>query len=338
MLKKIIVALLLINTFLFSGDINLRSVKGDYHKGNITFIISANDENAKGFPRIHTKDWVALYKKEDSNSWGNVLTWGWTKDFGSEKDGDAILQKNINLQDGEYEVRYFKDNSYTTYKSSSFVVGESQLNLKRITGVYSNEDKAITFYAGLANIYKNFNPSPKDWVGLYKKGDSNAWKNILTWGWLEDFHQEHFGFTELTKNIDLQNGEYEVRYFKDNSFTTYMSSSFEIGKSDINLDVIRATYSNENISITLSSFKNKKIKANPKDWVGIYHKVTSNAWVNVLAWTWVEDIKNPVPTDDGTEARYTILQNIPLQNGEYVVRYFLNNSFTTHKSSSFKVE
>jgi len=229
MLKKIIVALLLINTFLLSGDINLRSVHESHDKEGITFIISANDENAKGFPHKNSTDWVALYKKGDSNAWGNVLTWGWVKDFGSEKDGDAILRKNINLQDGEYEVRYFKNNSYTTYKSSSFVVEESQLlNISKITGIYNGKDKKITFHISYNNYRKPFNFGQKDWVALYKKGDSNAWENVLTWGWVKDFYVDHWAGRDLSKKIDLQNGEYEVRYFKNNSFTTYKSSSFKL--------------------------------------------------------------------------------------------------------------
>jgi len=236
MIKKIIVILLLLNTFLFSEDNNLHAIKADYNNGKVTFQLRIDKEEL-GEPFIHgPKDWVALYKKGHSSSWKNVLTWAWVKDFkATDISGEIMrLSKNIHLQDGEYEVRYFKNNTYTVYKSSTFLVNTtSGINLDRMTAHYTREFPAITFSLG-SFLNTKLRPNPKDWIGFYKKGDSNSWGNVITWVWVKDIINpvpvdiKNIDAVYTVKKVNLQSGEYEVRYFLNNSYKTYKSSSFTV--------------------------------------------------------------------------------------------------------------
>jgi len=222
--------LLLLNAFLFSGSLD--SIGANYHDRKVTFELKIHKTHL-GDPFIHgSKDWVGLYKKGQSTAWKNVLTWAWVKDFkGTDIAEETMrLSKNINLQDGEYEVRYFRDNSFTTYKSSSFTVERNTINIHNIRGFYEESGK-VYFYIYLEDIEKNLNNGSKDWLGIYKKGDSNSWGNVVTWAWAKNFTVPEDGpipVYQLKQNINLKNGEYEIRYFRNNTYTTYKSSSFKV--------------------------------------------------------------------------------------------------------------
>ena len=331
MIKKMLITLLLFNAILFAETINLRSVQGDYSKGKITFIISANDENSKGFPRKNSKDWVGLYKKGDSNDWENVLTWGWAKDFGSERDGDAILTKNVNLTEGEYEVRYFLNNSFTTYKEGdffSFNWGGKHREVRNID--YIHEKKVLRIQG---NVAYNFRVNAKDWIAIYKAKDNNSWKNVIEWKWAKDTHfdlEQDIGnpwrLFKLTKNYDPKI-KYEARYFLNNSFTTYKKSQpFTVSsEKDINMNNITGSYKNGKIKFHVSLNWHKPFNPGKKDWVALYKKSNSNAWKNVLTWAWVKDFNQEYFSETELE------KNINLPAGEYEVRYFRDNSFSTYK-------
>ncbi len=64
----------------------------------------------------HHKDWIGIYPKESSNTWKNLLKWGWT-----ENKSEGILRFK-NLPAGEYEARAFYNNSYNVEARKDFVV------------------------------------------------------------------------------------------------------------------------------------------------------------------------------------------------------------------------
>jgi len=68
------------------------------------------------------QDWFAIYKKGDSNDWGNVKAWSWS---GGLING-AITMNYKNLTDGDYEVRGFFKNSYELEKSISFTINKKE--------------------------------------------------------------------------------------------------------------------------------------------------------------------------------------------------------------------
>ena len=64
---------------------------------------------------LDSKDWIGIYKKEDSVSWKNVLKWKWIRDIENYSSGDANFKYKSfkkNLAPGKYEARFFKNNSF----------------------------------------------------------------------------------------------------------------------------------------------------------------------------------------------------------------------------------
>jgi len=172
------------------------------------------------------KDWIGIYKKDDDNSWSNVIEWTWVKDTtfdGNDRYRVMPLDPKKYSADERYEARYFLNNSFKTHmKSDPFYVPKlNKLNIQEVNAYYQNGRLEFSVWVD----GKEFKHGSEDWVGLYKKGDSNDWSNVLTWGWAKDFTEK-----KLIRNIHLKKGEYEVRYFKNNSFITYMQRPLTVYK------------------------------------------------------------------------------------------------------------
>ena len=85
------------NTIVFKQE-DRTSIKFKYRKG----------------AKIENSDWMAIYKLNDSNAWGNVIKWAWVKDLKENTfhfDGDFF---------GDYEIRFFRNNSFTVDSKSFF--------------------------------------------------------------------------------------------------------------------------------------------------------------------------------------------------------------------------
>ena len=99
-------------SLLFIGILNATSIvlnKETYtNKENV--IVNFTNMTAKN------KDWIAIYPKNSSNSWANVVAWHWTDDVpNGQMSFDALVA-------GEYEVRAFYNNSYKVEAKKEFVV------------------------------------------------------------------------------------------------------------------------------------------------------------------------------------------------------------------------
>ena len=74
---------------------------------------------------LDSKDWIGIYKKEDSVSWKNVLKWKWIRDIENYSTGDANFKYKSfkkNLAPGKYEARFFKNNSFRLDTAFEFTV------------------------------------------------------------------------------------------------------------------------------------------------------------------------------------------------------------------------
>jgi len=66
------------------------------------------------------QDWVGIYPKNASNSWGNVVTWKWA-------DNTNITLSGVSA--GEYEARLFFNNTYNLEAKTTFTVGSTVSSL-----------------------------------------------------------------------------------------------------------------------------------------------------------------------------------------------------------------
>ena len=108
-MKRIVIGLMLLVGMINATQINTR--KQVYHENET---ITVNYKDMYG----GKEDWIGIYPKEASNEWKNMQQWNWTS-------GKSIGKINFNINDlnnGNYEVRAFFNNSFDTEAIYSFSV------------------------------------------------------------------------------------------------------------------------------------------------------------------------------------------------------------------------
>jgi len=162
-----------------------------------------------------------------------------------------------------------------------------------------------------------------NWVGVYKKGVSNDWGNVLKWSWERDLDDCSDNNNEGCINFgDLEDGEYDIRFFLNNSYTTDYSKTVKL-ESENQPSFIKITqnYDDGLIDVVASSRGNRT-------WIGVYKKGASNAWKNVLGWTWY---------NADQEINSVRVPN-PVSNTTYEARLFYNNSYKLEAKVAFTIE
>jgi len=334
MFKKILILMLLLLSF--NGVVSAKEIGIDkleaYSNGNTITVKTPDFLNHAFNP--NSTDWIGIYKLGDSNSWSNVKLWVWAKDLKYIVDGFGASHyefKNINLPSANYEARYFLNNTYITYfKSAPFTVQGAYRDID-FENLIANADKnQINLSAG---IMGDFHPNPTDWVGIYKVGDSNEWKNVKLWVWAKKFKAEsNFGYFEYHfKNIHLAEGRYEARYFLNNTYTTRIKSATFTMQSNQKFKLSGSFEPNKDHSVFVE-IKNKNFNPNPKDWIGVYQVGASNDWSNVQAWLWARDLKKD--SNGYYRHRFKRIQLDGMWGDHFELRYFLNNTFHTYQTSN----
>ena len=156
------------------------------------------------------KDWIAIYPKGSSNTWGNVIHWGFTKGV---VNGSKQFQ---GLAKGDYEVRAFFRNSYTLESKQSFSVKDAGVvltSIKTTKQEYRSNEAINVEFKGMSG--DNF-----DWIAIYPKGSSNAWGNVKDWTFLKGLVNGSKTFKKLPV------GEYEVRAFFKNTYNLEAKYNF----------------------------------------------------------------------------------------------------------------
>ena len=155
------------------------------------------------------RDWVGIYHIGDSNDWENVRSWDWA-------DSDTLTLDGISNA-GLYEARLFFHDSYNMEAKVAFDIGlASSISISTSKSNYSPNEGITVSFAGLSG--------DRDWVGVYRKGDSNAWGNVLSWDWADS--------DTLTLDGVSDTGEYEARLFFHNSYQTEATVGFKVSGND----------------------------------------------------------------------------------------------------------
>jgi len=189
--------------------------------------------------------------------------------------------------------------------------------------LFFNDSRTIIILGGDGTILDSvLNPNPKDWVAIYKQGDSNDWKNVVRWYWVKDKVDKHH--TSANIKLDIPDGDYEIRYFLNNSYTTFASKKFKLTSDKhpfikmLNRDEITTYFREIRFDATYKG---------PKTWVGLFKKEASNHWSNVISWSWVNK------KDKLTHIKFPFLQE-----GNYELRLFYDNSYKLKAKESFIVK
>ena len=190
-----------ITTFVPYGQINtLKTLKNVYKPNDLVSV--KVDAALSG-----DEDWVGVYHKGAVSNWANVVAWNWIPHNGTIalSDGDG------NMPVGAYEARLFFHNNYNVKASYPFIVSND--TFKTMKPKYSpNETVSVMVNVPLSG--------DKDWVGIFPKGSSNAWGNVIKWAWVKKKGEVILNKTENVSNSNMPAGEYEVRLFFHNEYGT----------------------------------------------------------------------------------------------------------------------
>ena len=238
---------------------------------------------------MDSKDWVAIYKKgADPKIWANVLHWNWVNKLKVIEPGGPywILRKNKQLPVGEYEARVFKKNSYVVSDAYDFSITQPDTYTTGIGfGLYGSPGTTITHYIKV-EVERGYLPNRQDWIGIYKASDSNDWENVISWRWARDIvHSDKW----IIEEYPLDEGDYEVRYFLNNTFTTHYTLNYHVNA--------RGIPSIEDVNLTIEPFTNtdagygvhinlQDSSQNSKNWVGFFKDGQKYVRKNLLAWTY----------------------------------------------------
>ena len=293
MIKKIMLSILLLASMiqtLAAANIGTRS---EHQLGN-KILVTFHNMQAKN------KDWIGIYLQGSNNDWDNVVAWKWT---GDTTDGSVTFEP---LTWGRYEVRAFYNNSFHTEATTRFKIGHGggAVRMDTLKDLYSPNEKIRINFHDLVDLNK-------DWIGIYPQGSSNAWENVVKWKWTgDDLRTGSLNFGNLPV------GKYEARLFYNNSYHVETTTKFIVkglNNNNVAISTNKDFYApNEQIHV---DFRN--MVAKHQDWIGIYPRGSNNDWDNVVAWKWT-----------GDSARGSLnFGTLPV--GNYEIRAFYNNSFTT---------
>ncbi len=160
-----------------------------------------------------TNDWVGVFKKGASNQ--QYVTYKYIPN-GEASAGDISLTAPSVA--GDYEVRYFKNSGYTAVATSrSFTVTQPQVNTNYTVSI---DNSAVAYVINSAIQVSWTAPSnattSQDWVGIFAKGANN--ETYVSWKYITG--------ASGTVNLQVPNipGEYEIRYLKNNGYTSVATS------------------------------------------------------------------------------------------------------------------
>jgi len=304
-MKKIILMLAFLTIFVNALNIEFKKVHIPWGNRQAIQLIFDTPNRADHIGEIK-QNWVAIYKKGTSNDWGNVLDWAWVKDIRNGiAPGDSLRNRYFfySLADGEYEFRFFLDNTYETFASFPFIVNDVIDNPKLT--IENQTESKITFSSTYAK---------ETWIGIYKRNEyHNDWKYVKAWSWVK---------SKLTTIdlVDLEHGDYKAKLFYNNSYKAERSIEFSHNGIDQESFVHIDDFDNYHRISFSSSFQ---VGAN-KSWIGVYRKGTSNAENNRIKWKEISQAHS-----------FFSLKN--LEVGYYELRLFYDTPINMVAKAEFKI-
>jgi len=162
-------------------------------------------------------------------------------------------------------------------------------------------------------IIFNSEQAPKAWIGLYKKGTSNDWENVLAWEWVTSSQ------TKISNISHFKEGDYQARLFFNNSFNSLASIDFHVGKNPGNQEAhlidTKAFPFQETFKIPVK--RNINMKKN--DWIGIFKKGLPHTRENLEAWSYAKKYYKYI--------EMTAIDSKGLSRGIYDIVYFTADSY-----------
>jgi Ca-activated chloride channel family protein len=224
---------------------------------------------------------------------------------------------------GTYQLRFFLNNSLTVLATSATItvaaVGSPTVTPSATTGTVG-----APFTATVANGPGH----PMDWVGLFATGAPSG--NSLQWQYLNGTQTAPAtGLTGGTPTFTMPTtpGTYQLRFFLNNTLTVLATSA------TITVAAVVAPTVTPSVTTGTAGTPFTATVANgpghPMDWVGLF--ATGAPSANSLQWQYLNGTQT-APATGLTGGTLTL--RLPLTQGTYELRFFLNNSLTVLATSA----
>ncbi len=166
-------------------------------------------------------DWVAIYPVGAQSTFANIVAYQFTH---GTQNGDFDFGT---IPAGEYEMRVFQANSWRAASIHTFKVEGANISPTVTTDKeqYSLDDIVVT-------TITNMPGNDRDWVGIFKKGASNTFANIVVYRFT---HGLKNGYIKIGT---LPRGEYEARVFYAHSWRVKDSHAFQVGADKYDDDAV----------------------------------------------------------------------------------------------------
>ncbi|MES2436845.1 MAG: GDSL-type esterase/lipase family protein [Patescibacteria group bacterium] len=255
-----------------------------------------------------SRDWIAVFKSNSQNN--NYLDWAYTS---GNREGTLNLYPP--KEAGSYEVRYLKKNGYTSVAEVAFTITVVGTNPDNGNGTTTpNPNPGTNSYSVTASPSGNISPGAtvtiswtapqdtkisRDWVGIFGVGTSN--RQYYEWSYTN-------GRTgSVTLKAPTTEGDYEVRYLKNNGYTSVAKSApFKIQLGSIP--------------------NNKKIIAFGDSLTAGFGATEGNDYVSVLSRRINQPIENAGVIGDTTAEALTRLETSVLSKNPDVVIILLGGN------------
>ena len=307
-LKKIL--LLTINILFLTGlsasDFSVKIEKIDENNVSLEF-------NTTNYLGENQDNWVGLFKKDATNVWANVRSWAWVKDLPLYPtqivNSEARKFEFQGESDGEYEIRFFENNSYNPHTIQNILLdGANNQPFLRI--ISQHPYGYLTLGATSAD---------KAWVGIFRKDEPSDREHLLDWKWVKNNKIDYFNTNALTSGI------YEARLFFNNSYTLEAKVEFSLDQEahvKIFEDIQPIYRGDGQVEVLLTEGE----RGTHGDWIGMFKSNTVPIIDNLVAYTLV-------PRGVRTSMNLITYQPELLNSGEYFLIYFIRNSYYANGQS-----
>lgn len=245
------------------------------------------------------QDWVGLYKKGQTptttTSQGFIYTNGQT--------AGTVTFNNGLPNKGQYFAGFFANGGYTEITPrKNFYVGP-KVQLQATADTYPVGGTVAINYTNGPNLQK-------DWVGIYKMGQTPGPTPAIKWSYVTT-PSGTLNFTGLPK------GYYYAQYLLEDGYNGIGDKVFfKVGDIVTELWINKPVYSlGENITASWTDSPGII-----KDWLGIYPQNIQTPDDNFVSYTYFDGVTQGTKTIQGTA--------IPTTPGNYYMVMFTNDSYT----------
>jgi hypothetical protein len=273
-------------------------------------------------------DWIGLYAAGASDT--SPMDWRYLNGTTAAPATGltaATLTWPMPVTAGDYELRFFANNTYQRLATSAVVTVSPATTELTINGT-APPATATVVLGTIVSVGVTYGPgNPTDWVALAPAGAAET--TYIDWRYLNGATTPPaagvFSAT-LAFQTPVTPGAYEVRYYVNGTFQRLATSGpLVVTPSPAQLTVNGVT-APATLTIAAGSAAVAAVSngpANAADWVGLYPAGAADA--QPLSWEYLNGSTAP-PAAGTTAASLTFL--VPASAGSYELRFFSNNSYT----------